>query len=63
MQALGSVCAVLSREQLEPQIPKLVPTILGMYKKEKELLPLTQVQLLPFVGLQTTHETHSFFFY
>ena len=42
MQAIGSMCLVLSKEQLEVQIPKLIPTVLSFYKKEKEHLPITQ---------------------
>ena len=42
MQAIGSICAVLSRDQFEAQLPKLVPTILSFYKKEKDHLPITQ---------------------
>jgi hypothetical protein len=42
IQALGSICAVLSRDQLEQQLPKLIPALLQMYKKEKDHLPITQ---------------------
>lgn len=42
IQALGSMCAVLAREQLEAQLPRLIPTLLAFYKKEKDLLPITQ---------------------
>lgn len=42
VQAVGSMCAVLSREQFEIQVPKIIPTIVGMYKKEKDFLPITQ---------------------
>lgn len=42
IQALGSIAAVLEKEQLDAQLPQLVPNILGIYKKEKEHLPVTQ---------------------
>ena len=42
IQALGSMCLILTRDQLDVQVPKLIPVILQMYKKEKELLPITQ---------------------
>jgi hypothetical protein len=43
LQALGTICAVLSKDQLEAQLQKLIPTLLSFYKKEKEHLPITQV--------------------
>eukprot|EP01119_Soliformovum_irregulare_P013154 TRINITY_DN3473_c0_g1_i1.p1 TRINITY_DN3473_c0_g1~~TRINITY_DN3473_c0_g1_i1.p1 ORF type:complete len:1648 (+),score=609.13 TRINITY_DN3473_c0_g1_i1:20-4963(+) len=42
IQALGSISAVLTREQLDAQLPQLIPNILNLYKKEKEHLPITQ---------------------
>ncbi len=42
LQALGSMCLVLSKEQLETQLPKLIPVFLEVYKKEKDQLPITQ---------------------
>lgn len=44
IQAIGSMCAIMSREQFESQLPRLVNGILNMYKKEKDVkhLPITQ---------------------
>lgn len=42
LQALGNICQVLTREQLEQQLPKIVPTFLQFFKKEKEHLQITQ---------------------
>lgn len=45
LQALGSICACLSREQFEIELGKIVPTLLTFYKKEKnqeQQLPITQ---------------------
>eukprot|EP01114_Cavostelium_apophysatum_P008329 TRINITY_DN2073_c0_g1_i2.p1 TRINITY_DN2073_c0_g1~~TRINITY_DN2073_c0_g1_i2.p1 ORF type:complete len:513 (-),score=158.15 TRINITY_DN2073_c0_g1_i2:146-1684(-) len=42
LQALGSIGGVLTREQLEAQLPKIVPIFLGFFKKEKDTLPVTQ---------------------
>lgn len=41
--AIGAMMAILPKEQFEAQIPKLVPQVLMLYKKEKEHLPITQV--------------------
>jgi len=46
MQAVGHMCALMSREQFESQVPKIIPQILNMYKKEAPLdhLPITLVR-------------------
>lgn len=38
------MCAIMSRDQFESQLPRLVNGILNMYKKEKDVkhLPITQ---------------------
>ncbi|EGC31710.1 hypothetical protein DICPUDRAFT_50034 [Dictyostelium purpureum] len=41
IEAVGSICSILSIEQLESQIQKLVSGVLAMLKKEKDLLPVT----------------------
>ncbi|EAL61864.1 hypothetical protein DDB_G0291161 [Dictyostelium discoideum AX4] len=41
IEAVGSICSILSVEQLESQIQKLVVGVLSMLKKEKDLLPVT----------------------
>eukprot|EP01116_Phalansterium_solitarium_P016259 TRINITY_DN3745_c0_g1_i3.p1 TRINITY_DN3745_c0_g1~~TRINITY_DN3745_c0_g1_i3.p1 ORF type:complete len:1692 (-),score=828.04 TRINITY_DN3745_c0_g1_i3:272-5347(-) len=48
--AVGCIAPVLAPEQLVAQLPKLVPLVLGMYKKEKELLPITQGLCLVLAG-------------
>eukprot|EP00008_Paramoeba_atlantica_P015039 CAMPEP_0201485534 /NCGR_PEP_ID=MMETSP0151_2-20130828/9620_1 /ASSEMBLY_ACC=CAM_ASM_000257 /TAXON_ID=200890 /ORGANISM="Paramoeba atlantica, Strain 621/1 / CCAP 1560/9" /LENGTH=1664 /DNA_ID=CAMNT_0047869703 /DNA_START=126 /DNA_END=5120 /DNA_ORIENTATION=+ len=41
-KAIGNLCAILPREQFDAQLPRLFPPILGLFKKEKDLLPVTQ---------------------
>ena len=41
-KAIGNLCAILPREQFETQLPKLMPHILNLFKKEREILPVTQ---------------------
>lgn len=43
------MCAVLEKDQLDAQLPRLVPTLLAFYKKEKELLPITQVYIFVLI--------------
>ncbi|KAF2070139.1 hypothetical protein CYY_008538 [Polysphondylium violaceum] len=40
IEAVGQICAILNVEQLEAQISKIVVGVLGMLKKEKDLLPV-----------------------
>eukprot|EP01132_Coremiostelium_polycephalum_P004092 gene4092-5120_t len=42
IQSIGSICAILSVEQLESQIPKIVSGVLSMFRKEKDVLPIVQ---------------------
>ncbi|PRP83406.1 hypothetical protein PROFUN_09434 [Planoprotostelium fungivorum] len=42
IQALGCISACLERETFETNLIKLIPTILNIYKKEKDQLPVTQ---------------------
>ncbi|EGG22616.1 hypothetical protein DFA_04746 [Cavenderia fasciculata] len=42
IQAIGSICAILSVEQLDSQINRIVTGVLSHLKKEKDLLPVTQ---------------------
>jgi len=46
IQAVGHMCALMSKEQFESQVPKIIPHILGMYKKEapSEHTPITLVR-------------------
>ena len=43
-QAVGHMCALMKPEHFEQQVPKVIPALLAMYKKEKEtdFLPITQ---------------------
>eukprot|EP01094_Clydonella_sp_ATCC50884_P016628 TRINITY_DN2764_c0_g1_i4.p1 TRINITY_DN2764_c0_g1~~TRINITY_DN2764_c0_g1_i4.p1 ORF type:complete len:993 (-),score=383.24 TRINITY_DN2764_c0_g1_i4:263-3241(-) len=41
-QAVGNMCAVMPQEQFEAQLPRLLPGLLALYKKEKNHLPITQ---------------------
>lgn len=43
-QAVGHMCALMKPEAFEAQVPKVIPALLAMYKKEKEadFLPITQ---------------------
>jgi len=42
VKAVGSVCAVLTRAQFESQLPRVLPAILNMYKKDHDHLAITQ---------------------
>jgi len=42
IQALGCISACLERDIFETNLLKLLPTIMAIYKKEKEQLPVTQ---------------------
>eukprot|EP01133_Synstelium_polycarpum_P020470 gene20470-24563_t len=42
IQAIGSICAILSIEQLDAQVARIVQGVLALLKKEKDLLPITQ---------------------
>jgi hypothetical protein len=42
IKSLGSMCAVMTRANFEDQLPRLLPALLALYKKEKEQLPITQ---------------------
>ena len=41
-KAIGNLCAILPREQFDTQLPKLLPIVLTLFKKEKEVFPVTQ---------------------
>lgn len=43
-QAVGHMCALMKPEHFDQQVPKVIPALLAMYKKEKEadFLPITQ---------------------
>ena len=41
-KAIGDLCAILPRDQFDAQLPRLFPPILNLFKKEKDLLPVTQ---------------------
>ena len=44
-QAVGNMCAVMPQDQFEAQLPRLLPGLLGLYKKDaKNPLPITQVR-------------------
>ena len=39
------MCAVMPQDQFEAQLPRLLPGLLGLYKKDaKNPLPITQVR-------------------
>lgn len=42
IKALGAMCAVIARPNFDEQLPRLIPALLGLYKKEKQQLPITQ---------------------
>jgi hypothetical protein len=42
VQAIGNMCAVMPHEQFETQLPRIIPGVLALYKKEKNHLPITQ---------------------
>jgi len=42
MTAIGFMAETMARDQFEAQLPKIITNILGMYKKEKKLLAITQ---------------------
>ena len=41
-KAIGNLCAILPRETFDAQLPRLLPPILNLFKKEKDILPVTQ---------------------
>lgn len=42
VEATGSMCSVMKRAQFENQLAKILSTLLSMYKKDKEHLPVTK---------------------
>lgn len=44
MQAMGHMCAIMAKDVFESQVPKIVPFVLSLYKKEapQDHLPITQ---------------------
>lgn len=42
-EALGSMCHLMAGEKLEDQIPKLIPAILSLYKKNNEHYIISKV--------------------
>jgi hypothetical protein len=44
MQAMGHMCAIMAKEVFEAQVPKIIPFVLAMYKKEApgDHFPITQ---------------------
>lgn len=44
-EAVGSMCHLMASEKLEEQIPKLMPAILSLYKKNNEHYIISKVGL------------------
>ena len=44
VEALGPMTHVMTKEKLDEQLPKLVPAILGLYRKHSEAFYITQVK-------------------
>uniref|UniRef100_A0A3Q3N7I0 Maestro heat-like repeat family member 1 n=1 Tax=Mastacembelus armatus TaxID=205130 RepID=A0A3Q3N7I0_9TELE len=44
-EAVGSMCHLMASDKLEDQIPKLIPTILSLYKKNTEHYVISKVSL------------------
>lgn len=42
-EAMGSMCHLMAGEKLEEQIPKLIPAILSLYKKNNEHYIISKV--------------------
>lgn len=42
-EAVGSMCHLMAGEKLEEQIPKLIPAILSLYKKNNEHYIISKV--------------------
>lgn len=42
-EAVGSMCHLMASEKLEEQIPKLIPAILSLYKKNNEHYIISKV--------------------
>lgn len=42
-EAVGSMCHLMAGEKLEEQIPKLIPAILSLYKKNNEHFIISKV--------------------
>lgn len=42
-EALGSMCHLMAGDKLEEQIPKLIPAILSLYKKNNEHYIISKV--------------------
>ncbi len=58
----ADICAILSKDQFEAQLPKIIQMILSMLKSEKEHLPILQVLLLLLLLLFIIIY-YSFYFY
>lgn len=53
-KAIGNLCAILPRDQFDTQLPRLFPPLLALFKKEKEILAVTQaVCTVLEVGVQS----------
>lgn len=42
-EAVGSICHLMASDKLEEQIPKLIPAILSLYKKNNEHYVISKV--------------------
>lgn len=54
-EALGLMTHLMAHDKLEEQLPKLLPAILGLYKKNTEHYIISKVQLFTTDLLNPTH--------
>jgi len=60
VQAIGNMCAVMPQEQFEAQLPRIIPGVLALYKKEKNHLPITQaLTMVLSVGVKNGSQMES----
>ncbi len=53
IQAVGSMSAILTTQQLEQQLPKMLTSMLALYKKDKNHLSITMVSRLFYSSIRT----------
>lgn len=44
-EAVGSMCHLMASDKLEEQLPKLIPAILSLYKKNNEHYVISKVSM------------------
>ena len=60
IRAVGQISYIISADKLSDQLPKLLPGIIALYKKQAEQLPITEVSVLTIniilcIGVSSCH--------